>query len=145
MCSQSVRAGPEHPLGADARAEPAEDPSVGAHERGTIPSILSAAGLALLLACGSTVQHPTLTNEPPEASRFRIRHYRVELRVSSDATGVTVSGHEGIDVEMRGSQSIQLDAIDIIKWKDIYGDLEKATDSCSDVANVVESIVIRHS
>ncbi len=36
------------------------------------------------------------------------------------------------------------DAIEIIKWKDIYGDLEKATDSCSDVANVVESIVIRH-
>jgi len=39
----------------------------------------------------------------------------------------------------------QRDAIDIIKWKDIYGDLESATDSCQDVANVIESIVIRHS
>jgi hypothetical protein len=37
------------------------------------------------------------------------------------------------------------DPIEIIKWKDIVGDFELATDSCSDVANVVESIVIRHS
>jgi uncharacterized protein Yka (UPF0111/DUF47 family) len=37
------------------------------------------------------------------------------------------------------------DPIEIIKWKDIYGDLESATDSCQDVANVIESIVIRHS
>ena len=36
-------------------------------------------------------------------------------------------------------------AIDVIKWKDVYGDLEGATDSCQDVANVIESIVIRHS
>jgi predicted phosphate transport protein (TIGR00153 family) len=37
------------------------------------------------------------------------------------------------------------DPIEIIKWKDVYGDLESATDSCQDVANVIESIVIRHS
>ena len=37
------------------------------------------------------------------------------------------------------------DALEVIKWKDIYGDLESATDSCQDVANVVESIVIRHA
>jgi predicted phosphate transport protein (TIGR00153 family) len=36
-------------------------------------------------------------------------------------------------------------AIEVIKWKDVYGDLEAATDSCQDVANVIESIVIRHS
>ena len=37
------------------------------------------------------------------------------------------------------------DPIEVIKWKDIYSDLETATDRCEDVANVIESIVLRHS
>ncbi len=55
---------------------------------------------------------------------------------------------EGDRIEQHGLAALfdnKMDAVEIIKWKDIYGDLEKATDSCSDVANVVESIVIRHS
>ncbi len=35
--------------------------------------------------------------------------------------------------------------IDIIKWKDIYQDLETATDRCEDVANVLESVVIKNA
>ena len=37
------------------------------------------------------------------------------------------------------------DPVDIIKWKDVYTDLEEATDRCADGANVVESIVLQHS
>jgi uncharacterized protein Yka (UPF0111/DUF47 family) len=37
------------------------------------------------------------------------------------------------------------DPIEVIKWKDIYEDLETATDRCEDVANVIEAIVLRHS
>ena len=37
------------------------------------------------------------------------------------------------------------DAIEVIKWKDIYSALETATDRCEDVANVIESIVLRQS
>jgi len=37
------------------------------------------------------------------------------------------------------------DAITIIKLKDIYEDLETATDYCEDVANVLSDIAIRHS
>jgi hypothetical protein len=35
--------------------------------------------------------------------------------------------------------------VDIIKWKDIYEDLETATDKCEDVANVLEAIVLKSS
>jgi hypothetical protein len=34
---------------------------------------------------------------------------------------------------------------DIIKWKDIYGMLEAAIDECEHVANVIESIVLKHN
>ncbi len=35
--------------------------------------------------------------------------------------------------------------IDIIKWKDIYQDLETATDRCEDVANALEAVVLKNA
>ena len=37
------------------------------------------------------------------------------------------------------------DVIQILKWRDIYGDLEEATDRAEDAANVLEGIVLKHS
>ena len=34
---------------------------------------------------------------------------------------------------------------DIIKWKDIYATLEAAIDQCEDVANILESIVLKNT
>jgi len=36
------------------------------------------------------------------------------------------------------------DPVMIIKWKDIYQNLENATDRCEDVANILESIVLKY-
>ena len=35
--------------------------------------------------------------------------------------------------------------IEIIKWREIYGNLEEATDLCEDAANVLEAIVLKHA
>ena len=37
------------------------------------------------------------------------------------------------------------DALRILKFKDIYEELERATDRCETVANIISDIVIRHS
>ena len=37
------------------------------------------------------------------------------------------------------------DPIDIIKWKDLYAEIESATDRCEDVANVLDTIVLKHA
>jgi predicted phosphate transport protein (TIGR00153 family) len=37
------------------------------------------------------------------------------------------------------------DAILVIKWKEIYQDLEAATDCCEDVANIIEGIVMKYA
>jgi len=37
------------------------------------------------------------------------------------------------------------DAVVIIKWKEIFDFLEQATDRCEDVANVLESVVVKHA
>jgi uncharacterized protein len=35
--------------------------------------------------------------------------------------------------------------IEIMKWKELLDELEKATDECEDVANVLEGVVVKHS
>lgn len=37
------------------------------------------------------------------------------------------------------------DPIEIIKYKEIYEFLENITDKCEDIANVIESIVVKHA
>lgn len=37
------------------------------------------------------------------------------------------------------------DSVDLIKWKDLYSLLEDTVDSCEDVANVIERIVVKHA
>ncbi|MCH7608775.1 MAG: DUF47 family protein, partial [Chloroflexi bacterium] len=37
------------------------------------------------------------------------------------------------------------DPIEIIKWREIYGLLESATDRAEDAANVIEAIVLKHA
>jgi predicted phosphate transport protein (TIGR00153 family) len=37
------------------------------------------------------------------------------------------------------------DPIAIIKWKEIYGYLEEATDRCEDIGNVLDGIAVKHS
>ncbi len=37
------------------------------------------------------------------------------------------------------------DAIEVIKWKEIYEYLENTLDDCEDVANIVEGVVMKHA
>jgi uncharacterized protein len=37
------------------------------------------------------------------------------------------------------------DAIAIIKWKEVYEILESATDRCESVANIIESVILKHN
>ena len=36
------------------------------------------------------------------------------------------------------------DPITVIKWKEIYENLESAADRCEDVANIIEGVVLEH-
>jgi uncharacterized protein len=38
----------------------------------------------------------------------------------------------------------ETDPITIIKWKELYDHLERITDCCEDVANVIEGVVVKH-
>ncbi len=35
--------------------------------------------------------------------------------------------------------------IHVIKWKEVYENLENASDRCEDVANIIEGVILEHS
>jgi hypothetical protein len=37
------------------------------------------------------------------------------------------------------------DAIELLKWKEIFERIEEAIDVCEDVSNIVEGIVLKHA
>ncbi len=39
----------------------------------------------------------------------------------------------------------EMGSVDIIKWRDVYRELERATDACEHVAHVLEGIVLKHA
>jgi predicted phosphate transport protein (TIGR00153 family) len=38
-----------------------------------------------------------------------------------------------------------LDALTVLKWKEVYEKLEAAVDRCENVANIIESVIIKHT
>ena len=37
------------------------------------------------------------------------------------------------------------DPIEVMKWRDIFDNIEEATDRCEDVANIVEGVVLEYA
>jgi uncharacterized protein Yka (UPF0111/DUF47 family) len=56
--------------------------------------------------------------------------------------------NEGDDIYHAAIAELFRDATDpltVIKWKEIYEKLESAVDRCESVANIIESIIIKHA
>jgi uncharacterized protein len=56
--------------------------------------------------------------------------------------------NEGDDIYHRAIAELFQNATDpliVIKWKDIYEKLESAVDRCENVANIIESVIIKHT
>lgn len=78
----------------------------------------------------------------------------VAMRALGSKQGISTAAVEINRLENEGDRAHQLalrrlfeeekDPIQIIKWKEILDFLEAATDRCEDVANVLESVVVKH-
>jgi hypothetical protein len=69
-------------------------------------------------------------------------------RIIRHCVDIHSAENEGDKIMHRGLAALfegQPDPLDVIKWKDILHELESATDRCEDVANVLESIVLKNA
>ena len=73
---------------------------------------------------------------------------RDKAKISGSTAEIDRLEHDG---DVAYQQSIvalfdnEKDPIQIIKWKELYGYLEAATDRCEDIANVLDGISVKHA
>lgn len=82
----------------------------------------------------------------PRLRKLGNRH-EVEALLKS-CIEVHTKENEGDRIEQRALAALfenGHDAFWVIKWKDVYQDLEAATDRCEDVANAMEAIVLKNA
>ena len=63
------------------------------------------------------------------------------IRIKQLENEADVGYHDAIASLFTG----ELPAIEVIKWKDVYDNMERSVDSCVAVAHVLESVVLKHS
>ena len=81
--------------------------------------------------------------------QVRVAVEALEKRTGVHERGVEVNRLENAadevhDEALRRLFEEEKNAINIIKWKEMLDLLENATDRCEDVANVLESVVVKH-
>ena len=71
---------------------------------------------------------------------------KVEVSISTEE--IDRLEHEGDVVYQTSIVTLfdnEKDPIQVIKWKELYGYLEAATDRCEDIANVLDGISVKHA
>src|SRR5205807_891604 len=87
-----------------------------------------------------------LFTAPPER---RIAHVEAIKRLEHEADQVTHEVVNRLDrtfiTPLDRMFETERDALEVIKWKEIYDNLERTLDESEDVANDLESITIKHA
>ncbi len=96
---------------------------------------MAVALIDVLVACAETLSKGVNEIRTPAAVYKTARQVK-ELEEKADALYA-----KAIGALFSGTP----DALEVIKWKEIYDNLEHAVDECEDVANVLESISLKNS
>ena len=77
-----------------------------------------------------------------------LRDMKDRQRIIAHCTEINRLENEGDRLLRRATARLfreQTDAIHVIKWKEIYDNLENAIDRCEDVANVIEGVALEYA
>lgn len=97
------------------------------------------------------VELARLVNEGSRIVQMAVRHLRDLHKASAhnqfvvDINSMENEADEVYDKAIERLFANEKDAIELIKWRDLYSTLELATDKCEDVANVIESIMLKYA
>src|SRR5207237_1210890 len=99
-----------------------------------------------------TREAAALLAETPEKQAGPAQHALRDLRdreaLSAHCTEINRLENEGDQLLRRAVARLfhdSTDPIHVIKWKEIYDNLENAIDRCEDVANVIEGVALEYA
>ena len=73
---------------------------------------------------------------------------RDKAKITTSTAEIDRLEHEGDVIYQQSIVALfdhERDPIQVIKWKELYGYLEAATDRCEDIANVLDGISVKHA
>lgn len=95
--------------------------------------------MAKILERATTMLHELMTE-------FRTHKRNKKLmQLIRDVNTLEEEGDRLYRVSVKKLFTTDVSVIDIIKWKDIYDDMENVLDACEDVANTIEGVVMKNS
>ena len=87
----------------------------------------------ILTQCGNQIEQAVANlKNLHDLGAFTVEIHRLENEADSISRTATADLFSG-----------RHDLLDVLRWKEIYGRLEGASDKCEDVANAIESIVVK--
>ncbi len=92
---------------------------------------------SLISICTKETQY--VVNELEKMKKSRILHEKIV-----EVNRIENQGDEAYGKIIQNLFLNERDAVEIIKWREIYEYLEKTLDACEDVANVIEGIVSKN-
>ena len=95
------------------------------------------AGVDVLLEATQYVRKAVVALHKPEESGRRLLEYCIEVNRLEEAGDLALAAAIG------GLFKGEADALQVMKWKEIYEIVEQAIDKCEDVANTIESIQVK--
>ena len=104
------------------------------HIEKTTPELLEMADV--LCHAAENVRKAVIELKEPEKTR-RVLDYCIEINRLENA------GDRALEKAIGHLFSGKPDALEVIKWKEIYEGIETAIDKCEDIANIIESILIK--
>ena len=106
------------------------------HIEKTTPELLELADV--LCHAAENVRKAVVELKEPEKTR-RVLDYCIEINRLENA------GDRALEKAIGHLFSGKPDPLDVIKWKEIYEGIETAIDKCEDIANIIESILVKQA
>ena len=106
------------------------------HIEKTTPELLEMADV--LCHAAENVRKAVVELKEPEKTR-RVLDYCIEINRLENA------GDRALEKAIGHLFAGRPDALEVIKWKEIYEGIETAIDKCEDIANIIESILVKQA
>ena len=95
--------------------------------------------MAKILERATTMLHELMTEFKNHKRNKKL------MQLVRDVNTLEEEGDRLYRVSVKKLFTTDVSVIDIIKWKDIYDDMENVLDACEDVANTIEGVVMKNT
>ena len=98
-----------------------------------------------LVELAKTLHHSTLEMQKAVKGLRDLKHAKDILKSCIEINKLENDGDAIRDAAIAKLFKEEKDAVQVLIWKEIYGDVETAIDRCEDVANVIEGVVLENA